>query len=495
MIKTILLSTLVLNIGLLLGRLSGFVRESIVATTYGTSSQADIVVLMLTVPDLLINILVGGAMGAVLIPEFNSSPNNAKKLLFQTAVFFGIVFTLISTFLYWQSYTLVELLAPGFEDTQTLQASIGLGWVMWLVPLTVLAGIATAYLHSKNKFAVASLGTLIINITIIAGLFLVYFGFGSIFWVAMFALLGGALRLLSQLISVGMKWDPVQSFDSILLNKGILLRYMQAILSGSILLFIPVLARAFASYSGEGGVAIMNYSTRLIEFPLAIAITVFTVTLFPRLSDSFINNKKLYNKLVSYGSQATLGISILIMIALILLSSHYVSVVFNYGHMQTEDLLTIQQLISIGLFVLPLQGMSFFLTAVFHSQKNTKVPLVINSMGLLVFILIYTNSIFGTNHESIMWAMVCSYGLTFVLQLFILKIDDLRIWKAFLNSEFITGLLVSSATLYLLVVWINNANYNSIITLFIAVLAGFISLVILAVFNPEFRVLIKNKVL
>jgi len=83
MIKSILLSTIVLNVGLLLGRLSGFVRESIVATTYGTSSQADIVVLMLTVPDLLVNILVGGAMGAVLIPEFNSSSGNAKKLLFQ----------------------------------------------------------------------------------------------------------------------------------------------------------------------------------------------------------------------------------------------------------------------------------------------------------------------------------------------------------------------------------------------------------------------------
>ena len=495
MIKTILLSTLVLNIGLLLGRLSGFVRESIVATTYGTSSQADIVVLMLTVPDLLVNILVGGAMGAVLIPEFNSSSGNAKKLLFQTAVFFGIVFTLISTFLYWQSYTLVELLAPGFEDAQTLQASIGLGWVVWLVPLTVLAGIVTAYLHSKNKFAIASLGTLIINITIIAGLLLVYFGFGSIFWVAMFVLLGGALRLLSQLISVDMKWDPVQSFDSILLNKGILLRYIQALLSGSILLFIPVLARAYASYSGEGSVAIMNYSTRLIEFPLAIAITVFTVTLFPRLSDSFINNKKLYNKLVGYGSQATLSISILIMITLILLSNHYADVVFNYGHMQTEDLFTIQQLISIGLFALPLQGMSFFLTAVFHSQKNTKVPLIINSIGLLVFIMIYINSIFGNDLESIMWATVCSYGLTFVLQLFLLKIDDLRIGQVFLNSEFVAGLFVSSVTLYLLVAWVNNANFNSIITLFIAVLVGLISLVILAVFNQEFRVLIKNKVL
>ena len=163
--------------------------------------------------------------------------------------------------------------------------------------------------------------------------------------------------------------------------------------------------------------------------------------------------------------------------------------------MQTEDLFTIQQLISIGLFVLPLQGMSFFLTAVFHSQKNTKAPLVINSIGLLVFILIYINIIFGNGLESIMWGMVCSYGLTFVLQLLLLKIDDLRIGQVFLNSEFITGLLVSSAMLYLLVTWVNYVNFNSMITLFIAVLVGLISLVILAVFNQEFRVLVKNKVL
>jgi hypothetical protein len=94
-----------------------------------------------------------------------------------------------------------------------------------------------------------------------------------------------------------------------------------------------------------------------------------------------------------------------------------------------------------------------------------------------------------------MWAMVCSYGLTFVLQLLLLKIDDLRIGQVFLNSEFVAGLLVSSVTLYLLVTWVNNANFNSIITLLIAVLVGLISLVILAVFNQEFRVLIKNKVL
>ena len=63
MLKKILLSSLYLNIGLLLGRLTGFVREAFVAANYGVSEKADIVVLMLTVPDLLVAILCGRCDG------------------------------------------------------------------------------------------------------------------------------------------------------------------------------------------------------------------------------------------------------------------------------------------------------------------------------------------------------------------------------------------------------------------------------------------------
>jgi len=494
MIKTILLSTLILNMGLLLGRLAGFFRESIVASTYGTSSQADILVLMLTVPDLLVNILVAGAMGAVLIPEFSSNPNSAKKLLFQAGLFFGLIFIMVSAFLYWQSYALVELLAPGFDDRKKLQASIGLGWVIWLVPLTVLTGTVTAYLHSQNKFAIASLGTLIINVSIITGLFLVQFGFGSIALVAFFVLLGGVLRLFSQLFSVGFEWGPLGSSHSMLLSKNFFIRYGQALLSGSIFLLIPVLARAFSSHLGEGSVALMNYSTRLIEFPLAIAITVFTATLFPRLSESFINNKRLYNQLVMYGAQAILGISTLIMIALILQRDHYVDIVYNYGYMNNEGILTIKMLISIGLISLPLQGVSLFFTSVFHAQKNTKTPFFINSMGLFSFIIIYINDVFGKDIESIMWGVVCSYAGTFILQLWFLKVDGLRVWNVLLKIEFIMGLILSSFFLYLVTSWASYLNINNVTALLISALAGFISLCILALFNKKLRILIKSKV-
>ena len=60
MLKKILLSTVVYNLGMLVGRASGFVRESFVASTYGVSSQADQIILMLTLPDLLVNLLLGG---------------------------------------------------------------------------------------------------------------------------------------------------------------------------------------------------------------------------------------------------------------------------------------------------------------------------------------------------------------------------------------------------------------------------------------------------
>jgi len=60
MFKALLVSSLFLNLGLLLGRLSVFAREAFIASAYGATAKADIVVLMLTAPDLLVGILMGG---------------------------------------------------------------------------------------------------------------------------------------------------------------------------------------------------------------------------------------------------------------------------------------------------------------------------------------------------------------------------------------------------------------------------------------------------
>ena len=53
---------------LLLSRLFGLLRESAQAAAFGSSGMADVVIVMFTLPDLLVGILVSGALSYVLLP-------------------------------------------------------------------------------------------------------------------------------------------------------------------------------------------------------------------------------------------------------------------------------------------------------------------------------------------------------------------------------------------------------------------------------------------
>ena len=59
----------VISLGLvLLSRVMGLVRESVQAWSFGTTAVADMVVVMLTLPDLASAILAGGALSYALLP-------------------------------------------------------------------------------------------------------------------------------------------------------------------------------------------------------------------------------------------------------------------------------------------------------------------------------------------------------------------------------------------------------------------------------------------
>jgi murein biosynthesis integral membrane protein MurJ len=486
--KSLLLSSLALNLGLLLGRLSGFVREAFVAATYGATGEADIVVLMLSVPDLLVNILVGGALGAVLIPEFSQQPNRSRQLLYQSLLFFGALFVGVAIVLFLQMEWLVTLLAPGFTAIKVEQSAVAIGWVIWLIPLTVLAGGTTAYLQSKNQFAIAALGTLIINGCIILGLFLVYSGYGSLHLVAFFVLVGGALRLLSQLQQTGLVWNPMAGLFPWLLNKVLLIRYIQVMLSSSVLLFFPVVARALASFHGEGGVALFNYATRLIEFPLVIAVTFLATIFFPRLSRSFSTDLKQHRDLIRYGVQVTLALAAVAAISLISLSADYTRLVYSHGSMQESSLIQVERLIVIGLMALPLQGLATFLTATFNARKNTRTPLLINGIGLAFFILSSYHCLFGQGLEAMMWGIVISYGLISIMQLIFLKIEMLNWWSILFDKTFLPGLICGGVLLTYASLWIGDMHFSAWISLLLVGLFSLFSLFVMALFNEELRV-------
>ncbi|WP_271271711.1 lipid II flippase MurJ [Aliamphritea hakodatensis] len=439
MIKKILYSSLALNLGLLLGRFLGFFREAVIADKYGVSLEADILVLILTVPDMLVNILVGGALGVVLIPRFSKNPEMAINLLYQAILMIGGVAIVLTAVFVFFSANILGVLVPGFSSDRIEKASEVLRLVLWLIPLTVLSGVVTAYLHSRNRFAVAALGTFIINFTIILGLVFYADEYGLI-GVACFVLIGGLLRLMSQLCLVDIRTLIVSSFSPFLLNNGFFKKYCQALVSGSLLLFLPVIGRAISSFSGDGSVAVFNYSIKLVEFPLAIGVTFLIAVLYPRLAACYKADMAQYKLLVCYGVRAVLGMSLIVLTALVLGVDEYVQFVFGYGGISAEKMTEISYLTAVGLLSLPLQGLSIFFTAVFNSKEKTYLPMYINLIGVCAFVSLNLSGLLGDGLDSIMWGLFCCYLMIVFMQLVVIGVDGFVKLRDVFEIKFLIGL-------------------------------------------------------
>ena len=78
---------------LLLSRVLGLLRESAQAAAFGSTGMGDAVIVMFTLPDLLVGILVSGALAYVLLPVW--AQQRAEK---QAAVQKKVAFTLIAAY-------------------------------------------------------------------------------------------------------------------------------------------------------------------------------------------------------------------------------------------------------------------------------------------------------------------------------------------------------------------------------------------------------------
>jgi murein biosynthesis integral membrane protein MurJ len=493
MLKKILISALVLNLGVLIGRLSGFVREMFVAGTFGSTSAADQIIIMLTLPDLLVNLLLGGALSAVLIPEMSQKSELAKKLLFQSILLLAVVFIGVAFALSWQSEFFVKILAPGMMEQSLNNTASLVSWSVWIIPLTVMAGATTAYLHSINAFAISSLGTLIVNVTIILGLVVTYYGYGSLYTIALFVVLGGVLRFISQLSVIGIKFHPVKAMQPFLINKSFLMRYFLAVFSSGLLFLLPFISRAYASDLGPGNIATLNYGMKLVEFPLLITVTFMSVILLPRLSKSFGVNQVLHHNLIKYGMQATLVLAVFTILVLVMTSQDYATLVYGYGNMNKQDVENVAIVSQVGLMMLPLQGLALFITAIFHSRNNINTPMVINLIGLIFFILVMQMDYFTKDLYSITLALVVSYGFVLVLFFIVAKVDEVRIVKVLQDKVFLFSFVVSCLALYVLVSMILVLNISPLFTMLAAFFAGIISLIMVLITNKNFLKLLRER--
>ena len=151
--RNLLGAGLFLGLALMGGRLAGFGREVLIASSFGLSAEADIAIILLSIPDLLVNLLLSGGLSVALVPALRSADSDKAAALFiQASIVVGGGFAVLAAIFAVAPTVWLYLLAPGLLSPLRWLDSWMIYAIAAAIPLTALSGVSSAALNSKDRF-------------------------------------------------------------------------------------------------------------------------------------------------------------------------------------------------------------------------------------------------------------------------------------------------------------------------------------------------------
>ena len=159
---------------LLLSRVLGLLRESAQAAAFGSTGLGDAAIVMFTLPDLLVGVLVSGALSYVLLPLWARQSAGVQAAGQRKIAFALVVGGLALGLLVWLfKDVLVQALAPGLAGDIKAASAWALGWSALVLPLAMLAAVWVTRLQHERDFVGVYAGSLLVNLVLVIGLLVV----------------------------------------------------------------------------------------------------------------------------------------------------------------------------------------------------------------------------------------------------------------------------------------------------------------------------------
>jgi putative peptidoglycan lipid II flippase len=392
-------STTIVSSATFISRLFGLIREQIFAFLFGAGFATDAFVAAFRIPNLLRDLFAEGALSAAFVPVFTDYlTNKGKEEAFKVAnlVINGlavILSALIIVGIFITPY-IVDLIAPGFGQFHgKVELTSLLARIMFPFLLLIsLAAVSMGMLNSLRHFGVPAFSPVLLNVGMILAGFLICPLFKEkIIGMALGVLLGGLGQWAVQIPSLrkeGYRYKPIFSFRDPGVRRIIILMTpaVLGLASTQINIFVNTL---IASFLPQGSVSYLNFSFRLMHFPLGVfGVAVATVTL-PVVA-TYAARKDIANVLFTCSSSLKL-VFFLTLPSIFFLSfaaKPIISVLYQHGKFNyTDTLFTSQALIfySLGLFA---YSSVRVIAPVFYSLGDTKTPVKVSVLAVAVNIIL-----------------------------------------------------------------------------------------------------------
>ena len=425
----------VISMAVMTSRITGLVREVVLARLFGASMVYDAFLLGFRVPNLTRDLFAEGALSSAFIPTFTEyltkrGPEEARELanLVSTAIIIVVGSVCLLGVIF--SPQLVHLLAPGFADVPgKFELAVTLTRIMFpFLLLVALSAEAMGILNAYNQFAVPALATTWFNIgSLLLGLAAGYWlgpraGLQPIDGMAVGVVLGGALQLLSQAPSLrrrGFRFRLRINWSDPGLQRVI--RLMAPAVLGAAAVQVNVMVNTnFASRledtlrGPDGPVSWLSYAFRFMQLPLGLFGVAIASATLPSISRSAAGGRiEEFRGTLSRSLGMVFLLTVPSSVGLIVLGRSMIAAVFQGGKFEVYD--THQTAAALSYYAIGLTGYSALkvLTPAFYALGDSRTPMMISlaSIGVNLAVVITVIEHTSLNHAGL--AMSTSVVATF----------------------------------------------------------------------------------
>jgi putative peptidoglycan lipid II flippase len=369
-----------------LSRISGLVREALIAGILGVSGVTDAFFVAFKLPNFFRRFFAEGAFNAAFVPLFSGilvSSGPVAARLYGEKIFALLLFGLTGFVLLFEGLMpwVIFVFAPGFEATpERFEFAVTLSRITFPYILFIsLASLFSGILNSMGKFATPAGTPIILNLTMIAALLM-----ALVEWIAPGKGLAWAV-FIGGLLQLGWLWASCHfqgmgmrpSLPQLTPDAKLLIRLgIPGAISAGVVQINLFMDMIFASWLPTGAVSYLFYADRLNQLPLGVIGIAVSTALLPQLSKHFkAGHYQEAHHTQNRALEFALAITLPAAVGLIVLGRPLVALLFERGAFTPLDTQATGYTLSAFAVGLPAYVLIKILSTQFFARQDTKTPM------------------------------------------------------------------------------------------------------------------------
>ena len=385
----------------LVSRVTGLVREQLIAALFGASAATDAFNVAFRIPNLFRRLFAEGAFAQAFVPLLARTRERegdavTHQLIQAVATVLAWVLVLTCVVGVAAAPVLVWLMGSGLQQFDT--AVVLTRWMFPYIAFMSLVALSSAILNTWKRFAVPAATPVLLNLTVIAAAwwgapYLQRQGIAPIHALAGGVLLGGVLQLAVQvpaLAAVG-ALPRLGLLPAHILKawrhpgvQQVLKQMAPALLGVSVAQLSLLINTQIASHMAVGAVSWLTFADRLMEFPTALLGVALGVVLLPQLSAARgRDDDAAYGGMLDWGLRLVVLLAVPCALALLLLPQALVAVLYHRGQFSAIDVAaTALALRGYGVGLLGIVAIKVLAPA-YYARQDVRTPVKI-AVGVLL---------------------------------------------------------------------------------------------------------------